>query len=96
MSRIGRKSTLEWIKEDFRANKKRFVIEVTGMISNLMASLILMWYSPHPPMFWAYLFFILASGLLMWAAFSRKSFGFTLMYVIYLGIDGIGFVKTLI
>lgn len=96
MSRIGRKTALEWIKEDFRANKKRFVIEVTGMISNLMASLILMWYSPHPPMFWAYLFFILASGLLMWAAFSRKSFGFTLMYVIYLGIDGIGFVKTLI
>lgn len=96
MSRIGRKRTIEWIKEDFRENKKRFMVEVTGMISNLMASLILMWYSPHPPMFWAYLFFILASALLMWAAFSRKSFGFTLMYVIYLGIDGIGFIKTLL
>ena len=49
-----------------------------------------------PPMFYAYIFFIIASILLMGAALSRKSFGFTLMYIIYLGIDGIGFLKTLL
>jgi len=96
VSRIGRKDTLNWIKKDFRSNPKRFAYEVVGMVSNLIASLILMWYSPNPPMFWAYLFFILASVLLMTAAYRRKSFGFTLMYVIYLGIDGIGFIKTII
>ena len=44
-------------------------------------------------MFYAYIFFIIASILLMGAALSPKSLGFTLMYIIYLGIDGIGFLK---
>ena len=95
MARIGRKSTLEWIQEDYRSNPFRFCCEVIGMISNLIASLILMWYSPNPPMFWAYIFFLIATALLMSAAISRKSFGFTIMYIAYLAIDGIGFIKTL-
>ena len=96
MARIGRKRAIDWIRQDFKTNRLRFCLELVGMISNLIASLILMWYSPNPPMFWAYIFFILASVLLMWAAFSRKSFGFTMMYLIYLGIDGVGFLKTII
>ena len=47
-------------------------------------------------MFWAYIFFILASILLFGAAYSRRSFGFTMMYLVYIGIDGVGFLKTLI
>jgi hypothetical protein len=49
-----------------------------------------------PPMFWAYIFFLVASALLLWAAYSRRSVGFALMYLVYLGIDGIGFLKTLL
>lgn len=96
MARAGRKNVVNWIQEDYQSNKLRFIAEITGMTSNLMASLILMWYSPNPPMFWAYIFFLIASVLLMGAAFSRKSLGFTLMYLVYLGIDGVGFLKTLI
>ena len=96
MARIGRKAILKWIIEDYKSKPIRFVTEVSGMIFNLMAALILMWYSPNPPMFWAYIFFLLASVLLMSAAFSRKSFGFTFMYIVYLAIDGIGFLKTLL
>ena len=33
MARIGRKSTLEWIKEDYRSNPVRFCREIIGMIS---------------------------------------------------------------
>lgn len=95
MARAGRKKVVNWIQEDYQSNKIRFIAEVTGMISNLMASLILMWFSPNPPMFWAYIFFLIATTLLMGAAISRKSFGFTIMYVAYLAIDGIGFIKTL-
>lgn len=95
MSRVGRKTVLTWIADDYKSHPVRFCTEVVGMISNLMASLILMWYSPNPPMFLAYIFFLLASVLLMGAAFSRKSFGFTAMYITYLGIDLIGFIKTL-
>ena len=96
MARIGRKSTLQWIKEDYRSNPVRFCAEVIGMISNLIASLILMWYSPTPPMFVAYIFFLIATVFLIYGAWSRKSFGFTMMYLVYLGIDGIGFVKTIL
>ena len=96
MARVGRKTVLGWISQDYKSNPQRSLCEVVGMISNLIASIILMWYSPNPPMFYAYIFFIIASILLMGAALSRKSFGFTLMYIIYLGIDGIGFLKTLI
>lgn len=96
MARIGRKTTLEWIKQDYRSNPVRFSCEIAGMASNVIAALILMWYSPNPPMFWAYIFFLIATALLIFGAFSRRSFGFTLMYVIYLAIDGIGFIKTLL
>ena len=96
MARAGRKKMLRWIQEDYRSHPVRFCVEVTGMISNLMASIVLMWYSPTPPMFWAYIFFLTASVLLMSAAFSRKSFGFTVMYLGYIIIDLIGFIKTII
>ena len=96
MARIGRKSTLQWIKEDYKSNPIRFCCEVIGMISNLIASLILMWYSPTPPMFIAYINILIATVYLMIGARSRQSIGFTLMYLIYLGIDGIGFVKTIL
>ena len=96
MARIGRKSTLQRIKEDYRSNPMRFCFELVGMISNLIASLILMWYSPNPPMFIAYIFFLIATVFLMYGAWSRKSFGFTVMYLVYLCIDGVGFIKTLL
>ena len=96
MARIGRKTTLQWIKEDFKSNPKRFCYEVIGMLSNLIASLIHMWYSPNPPMFVAYIFFLIATCFLMYGAWSRRSFGFTLMYLVYLGIDGVGFIKTIL
>ena len=96
MARVGRRKTIEWIKEDYKSNPFRFICEVIGMFSNLIASLILMWYSPNPPMFIAYIFFLVATCFLMYGAFSRKSFGFTEMYLVYLAIDGIGFIKTLL
>jgi len=55
-----------------------------------------MWYSPNPPMFVAYIFFLIATFFLMYGAWSRRSFGFTFMYLVYLGIDGVGFVKTIL
>ena len=96
MARIGRKQALSWIAEDFQKNRVRFIVEIIGMCSNLIAALILMWFSPNPPMFWAYIFFLIASALLLWAAYSRGSVGFALMYLVYLGIDGIGLIKTLL
>ena len=96
MTDVHKKTIITWIYEDYKSHPLRFATEVSGMIFNLIAALILMWYSPNPPMFWAYIFFLLASVLLMSAAYHRKSFGFTFMYCVYLGIDGIGFLKTLI
>ena len=96
MARIGRKSTLKWIQEDYRSNPVRFCCEVIGMISNLIASLIKVISFPNPPMFIAYIFFLIATFFLMYGAWSRKSFGFTVMYLVYLGIDGIGFIKTIL
>ena len=96
MARVGRRKTLEWIKEDYRQNPFRFCCEVIGMTSNLTASMILMWNSPNPPMFIAYIFFLIATVFLIYGAWSRKSFGFTVMYLVYLAIDGIGFIKTLL
>ena len=47
-------------------------------------------------MFIAYIFFLIATVFLIYGAWSRRSFGFTVMYLVYLGIDGIGFVKTIL
>ena len=97
MARYNRKRVImEWVQEDYKSHPVRFIAEIVGMVSNLMASIILMWYSPNPPMFAAYIFFLIASALLMTCALSRKSVGITLMYLLYLGIDGVGFIKTLL
>ena len=93
MARIGRRKTIEWIEEDYTSNPFRFVCEVIGMISNLIASLILMWFSPNTCMFIAYIFFIFATFFLMYGAWSRKSFGFTMMVLVYLVMDGVGVFK---
>ena len=61
---------------------QRFLCEVVGMISNLIASIILMWYSPNPPMFYAYIFFIIASILLMGAALSEIIWFYTYVHYI--------------
>tara|TARA_R110000823_G_scaffold75450_16_gene172662 strand:+ start:410 stop:709 length:300 start_codon:yes stop_codon:yes gene_type:complete len=88
--------TLAWIRQDWKSNPIRFLAEVFGFLFNFIAATLIAITSPNPPMFYAYIFYIMASVLLIFAAYSRKSTGFTVMYVMFLSIDGIGFVNAIL
>ena len=93
--RLLRRTVLNWIKEDFSTHTWRFVAEVLGMGLNLIAAMTMAVYSPNPPMFQVYILFLIASIFLISAAISRRSTGFTVLYIGFIIIDLVGFVNTL-
>lgn len=86
---------LNWIKEDFNTHPWRFAAESIGMTLNLAAAMTMAVYSPNPPMFEVYIIFLIASIFLISAAISRRSTGFTVLYIGFILIDLVGFFNTL-
>ena len=96
MDRQTRKVVLEWIHDDFGKNPLRFVCEALGMSTNFAACIWMAMTSPTPPMFEIYILFLIATSFLLGCAVSRGSTFFTMMYVGFLIIDGIGFYNAII
>ena len=83
-------STQEFIIKDFKSHPYRFCLEASGMLMNFVACIIMAMLSPTPPMATVYVFFLIASILLLTSALSRRSTGFTVMYIGFLIIDSVG------
>lgn len=88
-------STKEFIVRDLKDNPVRFALESIGMFINFTACIIMAMYAPTPPMVTVYLFFLVASVLLLISALTRGSTGFTIMYIGFIIIDGIGLYNSL-
>ena len=86
-----RKAVIGWVREDLGKNPYRFLCEAIGMSTNFAACIWMALTSPTPPMFNIYILFLIATFFLLGCAISRGSTFFTLMYVGFLIIDGIGF-----
>lgn len=91
IGRQNRKVIINWIHEDFGNNPYRFSAEAIGMLANFAACIWMALTSPTPPMFNIYILFLVATTFLLGCAISRGSTFFTLMYIGFLFIDGIGF-----
>ena len=87
--------TLEWIRDDWRSNQFRFVVELLAWAISIGCAITMALTVPNPPLLALYPVWILGCGLYAWAAYTRKSFGMLANYILLTTIDTVGLVRML-
>jgi hypothetical protein len=90
------KPTLDWIQDDFKSHRVRFLIELLAWAISIGCSITMALTVPNPPLLALYPVWILGCALYAWASWTRKSFGMLANYILLTTIDTIGLVRMLI
>lgn len=90
------KPTFDWIKDDFKSHRVRFVIELLAWAISIGCSLTMAITVPNPPLLTLYPIWITGCALYAWAAWTRKSFGMLANYILLTSIDTIGLIRMLV
>jgi hypothetical protein len=88
-------NTLGWIKDDWRSNKFRFIIELLAWAISIGCSITMALTVPTPPLLILYPIWISGCAMYAWAAYTRKSFGMLANYMLLVTIDFIGLIRML-
>ena len=89
------KPTFEWIKDDYRSNRFRFVAELLAWIISIGCSITMALTVPNPPLLALYPVWIAGCAIYAWASYTRKSFGMLANYLLLTTIDTVGLVRML-
>ena len=92
----GFAATLEWIKEDYKSNHIRFMLEVLAWVISIGCTIAVAVTAPLPPMLLLYPFFIFQCAIFAWCAWTRNSMGMFANYILISTIDLIGLIKILV
>jgi len=84
-----------WIKEDWRSNPVRCVLEILAWFLSIGCSVTMMLTVPTPPFLILYPLFILQCAIFAWAAWTRRSSGMLANYLLLVGIDSIALARML-
>lgn len=87
------KPTVQWIKDDWRSNKFRFIVELGAWAISIGCSITMATTVPNPPLLTLYPIWILGCSMYAWAAWTRKSFGMLANYLLLTTIDTIGLIR---
>jgi hypothetical protein len=87
--------TIQWIKNDWRSNHIRFVIELLAWAISIGCSITMAVTVPNPPLLVLYPVWITGCALYAWAAYTRKSFGMLANYILLTAIDTFGLIRML-
>jgi len=87
--------TIQWIKDDWRSNHIRFVIELLAWAISVGCSVTMAVTVPNPPLLVLYPVWITGCALYAWAAYTRKSFGMLANYILLTTIDTFGLIRML-
>jgi len=90
------KPTLEWIKDDWRSNKFRFLLEVLAWAISIGCSLTMAITVPNPPLLALYPVWISGCAIYAWCAYTRKSFGMLANYILLTSIDTVGLIRMIL
>jgi hypothetical protein len=82
-----------WIKDDWRSNNIRFAAELFAWALSIGCSIIMAATVPNPPLQTLYPLWMLGCSVYAWAAYSRRSFGMLLNYLLLVSIDTIGLIR---
>ena len=88
--------TVEWIKDDFKSNRIRFVIELLAWAISIGCSITMAATVPTPPLLALYPIWITGCAMYAWASWTRKSFGMLANYLLLVSIDSIGLTRMLL
>jgi hypothetical protein len=89
------KPTFDWIKDDWNSNRFRFVIELLAWAISIGCSITMALTVPTPPLLILYPVWITGCALYAWAAYTRKSFGMLVNYLLLTAIDTVGLIRML-
>lgn len=89
------KPTFDWIRDDWRSDKFRFIIELLAWAVSIGCSITMAITVPNPPLLALYPVWISGCAMYAWAAYTRKSFGMLANYILLTTIDSIGLVRML-
>jgi hypothetical protein len=84
-----------WIKDDFKSNRIRFVIEFLAWAISIGCSITMALTVPDPPLLILYPFWIAGCAMYAWASYTRKSVGMLANYLLLTTIDSIGLIRML-
>jgi hypothetical protein len=90
------KPTFDWIRDDFRSNRVRFVIELLAWAASIGCSVTMALTVPTPPLLALYPVWILGCAMYAWASWTRKSIGMLANYLLLTTIDTVGLVRMII
>lgn len=88
--------TWEWIKDDWKSNSVRFLLELLAWAISVGCSLTMALTVPNPPLLVLYIIWITGCLMYGWAAYSRRSFGMLANYSLLVLIDSMGLLKMII
>ena len=80
---------VDWIREDFRSNPLRCVLEVLAWFLSIGCSVTMMLTVPNPPFLILYPLFITQCVIFAWAAWTRRSLGMLANYLLLVSIDSV-------
>lgn len=87
--------TLDWIRDDFKSNRIRFLIELLAWAISIGCSITMALTVPTPPLLALYPIWIAGCALYAWASWTRKSFGMLANYILLVSIDSVGLLRML-
>ena len=87
--------TLQWIKDDFKSHRVRFLIELLAWVVSIGCSITMALTVPNPPLLVMYPIWIAGCAMYAWASWTRKSFGMLANYFLLVTIDMIGLIRML-
>ena len=88
--------TFEWIKDDFKSNRFRFVIELLAWAVSIGCSITMALTVPNPPLLALYPVWIAGCAMYAWASYTRKSFGMLANYILLTTIDSVGLIRMIL
>ena len=87
------KPTFDWIRDDFKSGRIRFVIELLAWAISIGCSITMALTVPTPPLLALYPIWIAGCAMYAWAAWTRKSFGMLANYILLTAIDTVGLMR---
>ena len=89
-------NTFDWIRDDFKSNRFRFVVELLAWAISIGCSITMALTVPTPPLLALYPIWILGCALYAWASWTRKSFGMLANYILLTTIDTVGLLRMIL
>jgi hypothetical protein len=90
------KPTVDWIQDDFKSNRIRFVVELLAWAISIGCSITMALTVPTPPLLALYPAWILGCSMYAWASWTRKSFGMLANYILLTTIDSVGLARMIL